>query len=275
MLKQIMYGFIDRFGERFIPLMPNPVNHLKLSHIKLYGLHEAHDKPLRIVHISDLHIGFQFDYEDLIHVIQQVNQLTPDIVCITGDVFDNLDRFNEDSNRYIPLFKTIQAQHKFFVYGNHDQRAHRTHDLERVMQHAEIEILNNYGKYITYDDESIYICGTDDIINSGGNIEQMLRNKTHRAYTIALIHEPDFVRFTKKFDVDLQLSGHAHGGQIKLPLLGAPVRPMLGRKYYRGLYTLKYRQHKLKLHTSTGLGTTHFPVRIGARPEITLIELNK
>ena len=275
MLKQLMYAFIDRFGERLIPLMPNPIHQLKLSHIKLNGLHKKHERPLRIVHLSDMHIGFQFDYEDLIHVIKQVNQQKPDIVCITGDVFDNLDRFKENSDRYIPLFKTIQAPHKFFVYGNHDQRAHRTHDLERVMQHAEIEILNNYGKYITYDNESIYIGGTDDIINSGGNIDQMLHNKTYHAYTIALIHEPDFARFTKKFDVDLQLSGHAHGGQIALPIFGAPVRPMLGRKYYRGLYTLKYRQHKMHLHTSTGLGTTHFPVRIGARPEITLIEINK
>ncbi|UOB21257.1 metallophosphoesterase [Macrococcus armenti] len=273
MLKHLMYSFIDRFGENLIPYVRNPLHKLTINTVKLNCLKEHHDTPLKIVHISDLHIGFQFSYDDLIQVIQEVNNLKPHIVCITGDMFDNLDRFKENSARYIPLLKTIRAKHKFFVYGNHDQRAHRTHDLERIMHHAEIEVLNNYGKYIHFDDEAIYICGTDDIINSGGNIQQMLSNKDNSAYTIALIHEPDFARFTKRFDVDLQLSGHSHGGQIRLPIIGAPIRPMLGRKYYSGLYTLKYKRRKMKLYTSNGLGTTHFPFRIGARPEITLFEI--
>jgi predicted MPP superfamily phosphohydrolase len=86
---------------------------------------------------------------------------------------------------------------------------------------------------------------------------------------VLLAHEPDFADHTAKYPVDLQLSGHSHGGQIRLPLLGPVYLPTLGRKYPRGLRTID----RLSLYTNVGIGTLYVPVRWNCAPEITLITL--
>jgi hypothetical protein len=86
---------------------------------------------------------------------------------------------------------------------------------------------------------------------------------------VLLAHEPDFADHVANYPVDLQLSGHSHGGQVRLPLLGAIYLPSLGRKYPRGLRTID----RLSLYTNVGLGTLYIPVRWNCAPEITLITL--
>nr|WP_165983588.1 metallophosphoesterase [Macrococcus goetzii] len=273
MFKFLMYDIIDRFGKSLVPLFHTNPKNVGVDSISIKGLRLYHARPLSIVHISDLHIGFQYNYHDLIEHIKIINQLQPDIVMITGDLFDNLEVFKENPNDYIPLLKTIKAPlGVYFSYGNHDQRTHLTHDLETVLTNSHITVLNNFGKYINYDGEEIYVCGTDDILNASGNIEQAIRNrKHHNDYTITLVHEPDYADFVKKFNVDLQLSGHSHGGQIFIPMLGAPIKPSLGQKYLKGFFKLKYKKHSMHLHVSRGLGSTHLPIRIFAKPQITKI----
>lgn len=248
---------------------------VKIKKIKLPILREQHDQPLTIVHISDLHIGFNYSYSDLIYHISLVNELNADFVMITGDLFDRVDKFKGNPYAYVPLLKTIRAaQGVFFCFGNHDQRTYETHIIQDILERSNIRILNNFGTTVYYDDEPIYLCGLDDILNSKGNITQALRNRQHPSHlTITMVHEPDFADYVKKFNVDLQLSGHSHGGQIRLPLLGAPITPYLGSKYVRGLYRLHYKTHELFVHVSPGLGVTHLPIRLFCPPEITVIEL--
>lgn len=273
MLKDIMYSMIDRFGKQLVPIFHTNPQKVAINEITINILKKPHARPLSIVHISDLHIGFQYDYRDLIEHIKIINQIKPDMVMITGDFFDNLEKFDGNPLDYVPLLKTIQAPlGTYFSYGNHDQRSELTNNLETVLYNSHIEVLNNFGKYIDYDGEAIYICGTDDIINAAGNIEQAVRNrKDDHDPTIALVHEPDYADFVKKFNVNIQLSGHSHGGQIYIPLLGAPIKPGLGRKYLKGLYKLKHKKNVLHLHVSRGLGTTHLPIRFFAKPQITKI----
>ncbi|MGK0553038.1 metallophosphoesterase [Macrococcus capreoli] len=275
MLKTLMFEIIDRFGKSLVPYFHRAPSHVQMNELNLKGLKSTHDAPLSIVHISDLHIGFQYDYDDLITHIQYINALNPHIVVITGDLFDNIAKYKGDPKQYIPLLKTIQASlGTYFAYGNHDQRNPLTHDIAAILRDSNIEVLTNTGQFIHYDGEQIYLCGTDDIINASGNIEQALKNKQNKqCYTIALVHEPDYADFVKKFDVDLQLSGHSHGGQIYIPIIGAPIRPSLGRKYLKGLYRLKYRRHVMYLHVSRGLGTTHLPIRFLSKPQITKINI--
>lgn len=247
---------------------------VKQTTYQLNILKRHHGKPLKIVHISDLHLGFQYSNEDLIYHINLINELNPHIVMITGDLFDNIDHYTGSLSVLQNILKTIRAD-VYFCYGNHDQRYNHTERIKDVLHQSNITLLNNIGEVYHYDGEEIFIAGTNDIINAKGNIEQALKRKQSDMFTLALVHEPDYAKFTKRFSVDLQLSGHSHGGQIRLPLIGAPVRPQLARRYVRGLYTLK-RPHALPLHlhVSPGLGTTRLPLRFLCKAEITLFELN-
>ncbi|WP_165981048.1 metallophosphoesterase [Macrococcus lamae] len=234
-----------------------------------------HERPLKIVHISDLHIGFNYTYEDLIQHIKVVNSLQPDMVMITGDLFDKIDIYDGKPKAFAPLLRTIKAPlGTYFSYGNHDQRSNRTYKIQNVVEQSGIHLLNNFGHTIDYDGESIYLCGTDDILNSNGNVMQALKNRDEeRHLTIMMVHEPDYADYVKRFKVDLQLSGHTHGGQIRVPFLGAPILPKLGKKYVRGLYQITNNNHRMLLHVSPGLGTTRLPIRLFCPPEITMIEL--
>lgn len=278
LIKHAVFTAIDLFGTQLIPLVhDNPKKNIEIIKLELPILQQQHKHPLRIVHISDLHIGFQYQYSDLIEHIEMINALEPHIVAITGDLFDNLRTIKQDPFKYIPLLKTIKASHGvYFCYGNHDQRIFMNNDYLDILSNSNITLLNNYGHTIEYDGELIYLCGTDDIINASGNISQALSNRPNQNMpTIALVHEGDYADFTKRFKVDLQLSGHSHGGQIRFPIFGALVKPKLGSKYVKGLHKLKYKKHRMYLHVSKGLGTTHLPIRLFCKKDIALITLNK
>ena len=244
---------------------------VKIRNYRLPLLNQPHERPLRIVHISDLHIGFKYTYEDLIYHIKIINQLQPDIVLITGDLFDKIDIYKGKSKAFSPLLRTIKAPlGVYFTYGNHDQRSNHTHKIQSVIENSGIHLLNNFGRTIDYDGEAIYLGGTDDILSSKGNVIQALKNRINdELVTLMMVHEPDYADYVNRFKVDLQLSGHTHGGQIRIPFIGAPVLPKLGKNYVKGLYEL----NQMLLHVSPGLGTTHLPVRFFCPAEITLLEL--
>src|SRR5690606_37031053 len=96
-----------------------------------------------------------------------------------------------------------------------------------------------------------------------------------RRFTLLLSHQPDLADRTATHRVDLQLSGHSHGGQVRLPVIGEVLTPPGGRKYVQGLYELPGRKVPSYVYTNRGIGTTHIPVRFLCRPELTLITLRK
>ena len=95
------------------------------------------------------------------------------------------------------------------------------------------------------------------------------RTKEYGDPVLLLAHEPDFADFAAFYPVDLQLSGHSHGGQIVAPIMGAPYLPPMGRKYVRG----RFRVRKMQLYTNRGIGVGGAPVRYNAPPEVTLMRL--
>jgi predicted MPP superfamily phosphohydrolase len=100
-------------------------------------------------------------------------------------------------------------------------------------------------------------------------MDQTLRGIPPVEATILLAHEPDFADEAANYPIDLQLSGHSHGGQIWIPVIGAPWLPPMSRRYPRGLYRVK----DLTLYTNMGIGTIHAPIRLNCPPEVTLITL--
>jgi hypothetical protein len=156
----------------------------------------------------------------------------------------------------------------FAILGNHDGEA----DPERVagaLQDHHIPVLRNRSIGLERGASRIWLTGIDDVLSGFPDLVAAIKKIPANETTILLAHEPDFADEAAMYPVDLQLSGHSHGGQIWIPGLGAPWLPPLSIKYPRGLY----RVGNLTLYTNMGIGTIRAPIRINCPPEITLITL--
>jgi len=129
--------------------------------------------------------------------------------------------------------------------------------------------LQNRAVRLERDGARIWLAGVDDISKGNPNLPRTLSGIPPGETTILLAHEPDFADQAARYPIDLQLSGHSHGGQVWIPGIGAPWLPTLARKYPRGLYRIE----QLILYTNIGIGTIRAPIRINCPPEVTLITL--
>ena len=118
----------------------------------------------------------------------------------------------------------------------------------------------------------LWLAGIDDILVGAPDLDRTLKDIPREEPVLLMAHEPDFAVESAQGDqVDLQLSGHSHGGQVRVPIIGPTWLPPLGRRYPRGMYHIR----NLTLYTNVGLGTVRIPVRFNCPPEITLITLRK
>ena len=115
----------------------------------------------------------------------------------------------------------------------------------------------------------LWVVGTDDVLLRAVDLPRALRVVPPAEATILFAHEPDFADVAANYPIDLQLSCHSHGGQVRLPVIGAPVLPELARKYPWGLRRLR----KMALYTNAGIGTIRLPIRWNCPPEVTLLTL--
>jgi predicted MPP superfamily phosphohydrolase len=223
---------------------------------------------LRIVQFSDTHLGHYFDNDNLSTVVDRLKSLRADLICFTGDLFD-VDIGN-DSERTTELLAALQAPlGKWASLGNHDYWAGPS-PVSRVLEKAGFHVLNNSSQTVQRGADSIRIAGIEDWLKGKPDLDMTLGG-TDDAFTLLLAHEPDIADLTKRYPVDLQLSGHSHGGQVLLPGLTALAAPPKGRKYMAGLY--EFPESRLKLYTTRGIGTTNIPFRLFCRPEITVLTL--
>ena len=132
-----------------------------------------------------------------------------------------------------------------------------------------IRVLRNQHLPIERDGNRFWLAGVDDVLGGKARVEECLRGIPASDMTVMHCHEPDFADDVRRYPVDLQLSGHSHGGQIRLPLIGAPYLPPGGKQYPRGLRRLG----PLTLYTNCGIGTIRIPVRFDCPPEVTLLTL--
>jgi predicted MPP superfamily phosphohydrolase len=155
----------------------------------------------------------------------------------------------------------------FAVLGNHDQC--NPQFIIRSLENHGITVLRNYALHVESGGARFWIAGVDDVLEGNARLDESLRTIPRGEATILLAHEPDFADAARRYPVDLQLSGHSHGGQIRLPLAGATYLPPLARKYPSGLRRLG----PLTLYTNRGLGTVVLPIRFDCPPEVTLLTL--
>ncbi len=210
--------------------------------------------------------------------IEIVNQLHPDVVILTGDfvtvppfhnTFHYATRTSSAAEPCARLLAQLQPRGAIIsVLGNHDVDA----DARRIMEilHAHgLPVLRNRSLPIEQQGSRIWFCGLDSVLDGDPDIDFALKEVPSQELVILLVHEPDFADDAALRPVDLQLSGHSHGGQIWLPGIGAPWLPPFARKYPRGLHRIG----PLTLYTNMGLGTIRLPVRLNCPPEVTLFTL--
>lgn len=222
--------------------------------------------PLRVIAIGDIHFDPLYEVGYIAHVVEKVNALRPTIILYTGDfITAHADQVNVLSDL---LSHAVAPLGCFAIPGNHEHWTGIEHIMGSLAERAGIRVLIN---------ESIPLPGNDGFHLTGvdsfwaGKPDLTIFSRTpDAAHHIVLVHEPD--SFAQLVDprIKLQISGHTHGGQVRLPLYGALVLPHMGKHYETGLFE----QDGRKLYVNRGIGTLTPHVRINCRPEITVFELS-
>jgi uncharacterized protein len=222
---------------------------------------------MKIAHISDLHADTFITPADVEKAVKQINALRPDVVVVTGD------HITQDSAKAFPIVAELGKLQTplgcFAVLGNHDYWGNVA-EIAAAFKFHEIPLLRNQHQPLERDGCRIWMAGVDDVWEHRHDLQKTLAGIPLGETVILLAHEPDYADVVAADGrTALQLSGHSHGGQIRIPLVGAPILPKLGRKYPIGLNRVR----ELLVYTNRGLGMTTPPVRFNCRPEITLLTL--
>ena len=229
---------------------------------------DPHFDSLTIAHISDLHLGDWMTRERIWGVVEQVNALHPDVIAITGDFVSRI--WSSTPLDIVETLGRLQAREaKVAVLGNHDHWTN-ARVVGQAVHDAGIRLLLNEHVALRRGDAALYIAGVDDIWERQHDLDAALAGVPENTPVVLLAHEPDYadaVAATGR--VGLQLSGHTHGGQVRLPLVGALELPYLGEKYDMGLYDV----NGMALYVTRGVGMIAPHVRFNCRPEIARLEL--
>ena len=244
----------------------------------LPGLPAAFDG-FRVAQLSDIHLD-QFTEPFLLRdAVNHINRLNPDAVFLTGDYVTHEllpKRFSiGPAWQCARLLNNLQCPNRYAVLGNHDVMIGRKHVVAALSANG-ITVLDNAYLHIERAGGRFWLAGLDDPVagnpDPGAAIPASIRNVPHEPIVL-ICHAPDYadqlLTHPAGNAVALMVSGHTHGGQIRLPFFGPLALPELGRKYVEGWF----RMGDLQLYVNRGLGTVGVPFRFDCPPEITLLTL--
>ncbi|MBQ8630081.1 MAG: metallophosphoesterase [Prevotella sp.] len=231
----------------------------------------------RIAHVSDLHNAeMGKDNEKFLAMLRDAD---PDMIAITGDIIDSRNTDIEVALQFVQ--EAVKIAPCYYVTGNHEARVNEYGELEAGMEAVGVTVLEDARTEISLEGETITLIGVNDPSYQTdylfGDSETVMSTKLEElhtgedGFTILLSHRPELFGTYVAHDVDLVLSGHAHGGQFRLPFVGGLVAPNQGffPEYDAGLYT----NGNTNMIVSRGIGNSLLPFRINNRPEVILIEL--
>ena len=232
----------------------------------------------RITHISDLHNAQIGDNNE--KLLETIRKAEPDIIAITGDLIDSRNtnieialHFAEEAMKIAPCY---------YVTGNHEARIPECDDLKSGLTDLGVVVLEDERLEIQRSGEKFAVIGVNDPSFETnylfGDAAAVLRLKLQEyknedTYTVLLSHRPELLETYAQCGVDLVLSGHAHGGQVRIPFVGGLVAPNQGLfpKYDAGMFI----KENTTMIVSRGIGNSIIPIRVNNRPEVILIELSK
>ena len=231
----------------------------------------------RIAHVSDLHNAeLGEDNEKLLDILQEAK---PDIIAITGDIIDSRNTDIEIALQFTKAAMEIAPC--YYVTGNHEARVSEYDELKAGLIKQGVVVLEDATSEISRDGDAITLIGVNDpsyqtdylfcdsetVMN--GKLQEI--SDEENGFTVLLSHRPELFEIYADNNMDLILSGHAHGGQFRFPFVGGLVAPNQGLfpKYDAGLYT----EENTNMVVSRGIGNSILPFRFNNRPEVILIEL--
>ena len=231
----------------------------------------------RIAHVSDLHnTEMGKDNEKLLAMLRDA---APDMIAITGDLVDSRNTDIEVALQFVR--EAVKIAPCYYVTGNHEARISEYDELKEAMEAAGVTVLKDAQTEISLTGEFITLIGvndpsyqTDYLFGDAKTVMNTKLEELHTEqdrFTILLSHRPELFDTYADHSIDLVLSGHAHGGQFRLPFIGGLVAPNQGLlpEYDAGIYT----EGNTNMLVSRGIGNSILPFRINNRPEVILIEL--
>ena len=230
-----------------------------------------------IVQLSDFHFDPYFSVIPIRKSVRMINDLKPELIVLTGDyvtapAIESAYRNPRAARLAEPcsdVLRDLRAAHGVWaILGNHDAHSDPAH-ISEALSGAGINVLSNSSAAIERSGRRFWLAGLADVLAGHWDLDAALRSTSPDEAVVLLVHEPDFADRAAKYPIDLQLSGHSHGGQVRFPLIGPVYLPRLAKKYPMGLRNVG----RLTLYTNVGIGTLYVPVRWNCAPEITLFTL--
>jgi len=232
-----------------------------------------------VVQVADLH-GKAFGSEQQ-RLLKKIDRAKPDLVVMTGDLIDSRRNGEEAA---LTLMKSLVDHYPvYFVTGNHEVRRNLT--ILPKLEQLGVTILRNESRIIEYKGQSISLFGIDDptttrwregLSEPDGirqSLDQVLQDVSPDAFQLLLAHRPEYKTLYAERSIDLVLSGHAHGGQIRLPFTEGLYAP--GQGFFPQVTAGRYREEKTELIVSRGLGNSLFPFRLFNHPELVVVTLKR
>ena len=231
---------------------------------------------LKIVQLSDLHDA-TFG-EKQIQLVKKVKKLNPDLVFLTGDLIDS-NRYNLQNS--LDLVEQLTAfTEVYYVTGNHEVATNQVKEITEALQALGVQVMSNKAKILTRNGENIVIAGIEDPLMRGmsnteitvsESLDTAIFNIPPQTFKLLLSHRPEVFDVYVEKQIDVVFTGHAHGGQFRIPGVGGLVAPGQGwlPKYTAGKHTTGI----TTMVVSRGLGNSIIPFRIFNRPEIVVLTL--
>jgi predicted MPP superfamily phosphohydrolase len=255
--------------------------------VRLSGLPEAFEG-MRVVQLSDIHLDAYSEPIYIRHVVNKINALNPDMVLLTGDFASEWPGSNKFAIgaawQCAEILGGLACRERYAILGNHDVAVGSNEVTEALKTHG-ITMLDNDYLPIERGGGRIWLCGLDDPLNGAPDpdeaIPASIRNIANEP-VVLMCHAPDYAD-TLMADgagrtVSLMLSGHTHGGQVRVPFVGPLTLPGLGKKYVEGWFRFGQgsgRPEGMQLYVNRGIGTVGVPFRFDCPPEITVFTLRR
>jgi len=273
-----LLGFLGFLG--FITVVYGSFIEPRLLIINRYSTSLPLRQPLKIAVISDLHVGPYKEKKYIERVVRETNKLLPDLVLLPGDF---IQTYTADTSDLSPLADLRTSLGAFAVLGNHDfglyrsffgkrvEKQDRSEDVAHALEEMGITLLRNENILIPLDGGDIAIAGVEDLWTGKTDIAAALAEIPENAIIILLSHNPSIIEDPLSTGTHLIVSGHTHGGQIRLPFIGPiPTLPTtLGQVVDDGLFPV---DEDTTLAITRGVGESGPRARLFAWPEIMVIE---
>jgi hypothetical protein len=227
---------------------------------------------MRIVQVSDFHYAEYTEPYFIREMVQKINHLRPDMVVLIGDYISYGPAPKAFARRCVPhcaaILSAIECPLRYATLGNHDYYA-GPHFVTGTLRDHGLPVLLNSAIALERDGQRVWLAGLGSACEHGADPARAIPRAVAKEPVILLAHEPDILPDIARYNVDLMLSGHTHGGQIRLPFVPEFYLPIYGRKYVMG----RFRYGPTQLYVNRGIGAIGVPFRFRCPPEITVITL--